>query len=77
MQWVTAAEDCIVIGLESFPMGSSVWVAGNTVYAQKHTWAGCMEAVYQICASRTHLLLQLLLIPSDFTITFKFQATMP
>jgi hypothetical protein len=39
MQKVTAGVDCIVIGLESFPMGLSVWVAGNTVYAQIHARA--------------------------------------
>ena len=41
---MTAVEDCVVIGLESFPMGLSVWVAGNTVYAQMHARAWHIEA---------------------------------
>jgi hypothetical protein len=36
---VAAGEDCVVVGLESFPMGSSVRVAGNTVCAQMHARA--------------------------------------
>ena len=50
MQWVTAVEDCVIIGLESFPMGLSVRVAGNTVYAQMHTRAGAFEVCPLKCA---------------------------
>ena len=42
---MTAVEDYVVIGLESFPMGLSVWVAGNTVYAQMHARAGAFEVI--------------------------------
>jgi hypothetical protein len=31
---VTAGQDCIVIDIESVRIGTSVWVAGNTVCAQ-------------------------------------------
>ena len=50
MQWVTAVEDCVVIGLESFPMGLSMRVAGNTVYAQMHARAGAFEVLTRKCA---------------------------
>ena len=39
MTTTQAGEDCVVVGLKSFPMGLSVRVAGNTVYAQMHAWA--------------------------------------
>lgn len=31
IQWVTAAENCIVTGPNSFPLVESIWAAGNTV----------------------------------------------
>jgi hypothetical protein len=37
---VTAGEDCLVIGPESFPTGLNLRVAGNTVYAQMHDRTG-------------------------------------
>jgi hypothetical protein len=33
IRWVSGGEDCVVIGLECFPMGLSMRNAGNTVYA--------------------------------------------
>jgi hypothetical protein len=50
IQWVTAEEECIVIGLESFSMELSVRVAGNTSCAQTHARAWRIEAVWRICA---------------------------
>jgi hypothetical protein len=43
--WVTAGEESVVMGLESFPMGISMLVAGNTVYAQMHARAGAFKVV--------------------------------
>jgi hypothetical protein len=47
---VIAGEDCIVLGLASFPMRLSVWVASNTVYAQMHARAGAFEVASRKCA---------------------------
>jgi hypothetical protein len=47
---VTAGENCVVIGPESFPMKLSVRVAGNTVHARMHARAGAIEATPLKCA---------------------------
>jgi hypothetical protein len=36
MQWETAGEYYVALGLETLPLGLSVRVADNTVYAQIH-----------------------------------------
>jgi hypothetical protein len=43
---VTAGEDCVVIGPEYFPIGLSVRVAGNTMYAQMQAraWRICSDS---------------------------------
>jgi hypothetical protein len=43
-------EDCIVLGLEAFPMGLSMQVAGKTVYAQMHAPDGTFEVASLKCA---------------------------
>jgi hypothetical protein len=46
---MTAGEDCVVLGLESFSVGLSVQVAGNTVYAHMHARAGAFEVASLKC----------------------------
>jgi hypothetical protein len=60
---VAAGEDCVVIGLESFPMGLSVRVAGNTVYAQMHARAR------RICGDSHELALRNVPITITITVT--------
>ena len=59
---MAAGEDCVVIGLESFSMGLSVWVAGNTVYAQMHARTWRIEAFANLRLLVYLLLLLILLL---------------
>jgi hypothetical protein len=49
MQWVTAVEDGVVIGLKSFPTELSVQVAGNTASAQMQARAWRIERICAFC----------------------------